>query len=245
MANKKDFKLEITSIEDATNFVRDLLKKYKCTSRDMIQAELFTEETIVHWAKAAAAGDTFQIQLRKRFKTITIALSSRGAPSNPLSPSDVDADDEFSFIGQNILIGLSTVTYSYENGYNVVTFTLKEKGLNPVAAIALALGAAVICGLTVNRFAPAMQTILPASILTPLSNTFFGLLNAIVIPFLFMSVIASIFNMENIAQMKRIFRILFSWFVGITAVSGVIAMLAGIIYFPLQSGGAAGVSEGI
>ncbi|WP_414716314.1 cation:dicarboxylate symporter family transporter, partial [Syntrophomonas wolfei] len=53
-----------------------------------------------------------------------------------------------------------------------------------------------------------------ASILIPLSKAFFGLLNAIVIPFLFLSVIASIFNMENIAQMKRIFRILFSWFLG-------------------------------
>jgi Na+/H+-dicarboxylate symporter len=245
MAEKKDFRLEIANIEAATNFVRGLLKKYKCASRDMIQAELFTEETIVYWAKAAAAGDTFQIELRKRFKTITISLSHRGAPSNPLSPSDVDADDEFSFIGQNILIGLSTVTYSYENGCNLVTFTLKEKGLNPVAAIALALIAAIICGLTVNRFAPAMQAILPASILTPLSNAFFGLLNAIVIPFLFVSVIASIFNMENIAQMKRIFRILFSWFVGITAVSGVIAVLAGMIYFPLQGGSVAGASEGI
>ncbi len=245
MANKKDFKLEIASIEDATNFVRDLLKKYKCASRDKTQAELFTEEAVVYWAKAAAAGDTFQIELRKRFKTITLSLSYRGAPANPLSPPDEDEDDEFSFIGQNILIGLTTVTYSYENGFNVVTFTLKEKVLNPVVAIVLALGAAVICGLAVNSFAPFMQNVLSASILTPLSNAFFGLLNAIVISFLFVSVIASIFNMENIAQMKRIFRILFSWFVGITVVSGVIAMLAGIIFFPQQGGAAASASEGI
>jgi hypothetical protein len=153
MADKKDFKLDIANIENAINFIRDLLKKYKCTSRDMIQAELFIEETIVYWAKAAAANDAFQIELRKRFKTIVISLSYRGAPSNPLV-LDADEDDEFSCIGQNILIGLSTVTYSYENGCNVVAFTLKEKGLNPVAVIALALVAAIICGLTVNRFAP-------------------------------------------------------------------------------------------
>ncbi len=242
---KKDFGLTIANLEAATSFVRDLLKKYKCTSRDLMQAELFTEETVVHWAKAAAAEDTFQIELRKRFKIITISLFYRGAPSNPLSPSGGDADDEFCFIGQNILIGLSTVAYSYENGCNVVAFTLKEKGLNPVAAIGLALGAAVICGLSVNSFAPALQKFLPAAILNPLSNTFFGLLNAIVIPFLFVSVIASIFNMENIAQMKRIFRTLFSWFAGITVVSGVVAVLAGVLYFPPGSGGNAGASEGI
>jgi Na+/H+-dicarboxylate symporter len=245
MAEKKDFKLEIASIEAATNYVRDLLKQYRCTSRDMIQAELFTEETIVYWAEAAAASDSFQIELRKRFNTIALSLSYRGAQSNPLSPSDVDEDDEFRFIGQNILIGLSTVTYSYENGFNVVTFTLKQKGLNPVTAIASALAAAVVCGLTVNSFAPFMQTILSDSLLTPLSNAFFGLLNAIVIPFLFVSVIASIFNMENIAQVKRIFRILISWFAGLTAVSGVVTVLAGMIFFPQRGGSTAGAGEGI
>ncbi len=245
MANKKDFKLETAGIEGATNFVRDQLKKYKCTGRDRTQAELFTEETVVYWSRAAAVGDTFQIELRKRFKTITLSLTYRGAPADPLTPPDGDGDqDEFGFIGQNILIGLATVAYSYENGYNVVSFTLKEKGLNPAAAIGLALGAAIVCGLTVNSFAPAMRKVLSASILIPLSDAFFGLLSAIVIPFLFVSVIASIFNMENIAQMKRIFGILFGWFVGITAVSGVIALLAGMIYFPRQSA-AAGAGEGI
>jgi Na+/H+-dicarboxylate symporter len=245
MANKKDFGLTIANLGTATNFVGDLLKKYKCTSRDHVQAELFTEETVVHWAKAAAAEDTFQIELRKRFKTITISLSYRGAPSNPLSPSGGDADEEFGFIGQNILIGLSTVTYSYENGCNVVAFNLREKGLNPVAAIGLALGSAIICGLSVNSFAPALQNFLPAAILDPLSNAFFGLLNAIVIPFLFVSVIASIFNMENIAQMKRIFRIVLGWFAGLTAMSGLITALAGIIYFPLQDGSVQGAGGGI
>ncbi len=245
MAEKENFKLEIASIEAATNFVRNLLKQYKCTNRDIIQAELFTEETIVYWANVAAPNETFQIELRKRFKTITLSLTYRGAQANPLDLSEEAEDDEFSFIGQNILIGLSTVTYYYENGVNVVTFSLKKKGLNPVVAIALALGAAIICGLTVNRFAPSMQTILSTSILTPLSNAFFGFLNAIVIPFLFVSVIASIFNMDNIAQMKRIFKTLFSWFFGLTALAGVISVLAGMVYFPLQAAGAAGASEGV
>ncbi|HQD76568.1 MAG: cation:dicarboxylase symporter family transporter [Peptococcaceae bacterium MAG4] len=245
MAERRSFKLETASIDAATSFVRNLLKQYKCSSRDIIQAELFTEETIVYWAKAAAQNETFQIELRKRFKTITLSLAYRGAQANPLDLPEEAEDEEFSFIGQNILIGLSAVTYYYENGTNVATFTLKKKGLNPVVAIALAFGAAIICGLTVNRLAPSMQTILPASVLTPLSNAFFGLLNAIVIPFLFVSVIASIFNMDNIAQMKRIFKILFSWFLGLTVISGAIAVLAGMIYFPIQGVSAASASEGV
>lgn len=244
MKDKRDFRLEIASIESAGDYVRDILKQYKCTDRDMVRAQLFTEETMVYWTETANEGDILQINVRKRFKTISLSLSYRGAQSNPLAISDEEEDEtEFSFIGQNILIGLSTVTYSYENGYNVITFTLKEKGTNPVILIIFALAAAIICGLIVNRFAPSLGPGLSASILIPLSKAFFGLLNAIVIPFLFLSVIASIFNMENIAQMKRIFRILFSWFLGLTAMSAVIAVLAGMIYFPLQNGASTGVNE--
>lgn len=244
MKDKRDFRLDLANIENAVDFVRDRLQQYKCTNRDIVRAELFTEEAIVYWTKVAVEGDAFQIHLRKRFKTISLSLSYRGEQSNPLALSDEAEDEsEFRFIGQNILIGLSAVTYTYENGDNVITFTIKEKGINPVVSIAFALAAAIICGLTVNRFTPSIGPSLSASILNPLSSAFFGLLNAIVIPFLFLSVIASIFNMENIAQTQRIFRILFSWFLGITGMSAVISVLAGIIYFPLQSGSAAGVSE--
>jgi len=245
MKNKSDFRLETASIEKATDFVSELLKPYKCNNRDIVRAQLFVEETIVYWAEVAAENDTVRIDLRKRFNTLSLSLSYKGPPSDPLSlPDEVDDESEFGFIGQNILIGLSTVSYTYENGHNVVTFTLKEKGANPLASSAVAIAAAVACGLTFERFAPSLGPVLSNSILTPLSSAFFGLLNAFVIPFLFVSVIASIFNMENIAQVKRVFRILFSWVMGLTLTSAVITVLAAITYFPLQSGSDAGVGDG-
>lgn len=243
MNGKKGFGLEMENIQKAVAYVRDLLKKYKCTDRDIIRAQLFTEETVLYWAEQAGAHETFQIGIRKRFKTITLSLFYQGLPSNPLARAANEEEDdcEFRFIGQNILIGLSNNSYHYENGCNVVTFTLREQGINPIAALALALSAAILCGLTINQFAPSIGAGLGTSVLTPLSNAFFGLLNAIVIPFLFVSVIASIFNMENVAQMKRIFRILFGWFAGITVLAALIAVTAGMICFPLQDAGAGGV----
>lgn len=243
MNGNKGFGLEIENIQKAVAYVRDLLKKYKCTDRDIIRAQLFTEETVLYWAEQAGAHETFQIGIRKRFKTITLSLFYQGLPSNPLAlaANEEEDDCEFRFIGQNILIGLSNNSFHYENGCNVVTFTLQEQGMNPIAALALALSAAILCGLTINQFAPSIGAGLGTSVLTPLSNAFFGLLNAIVIPFLFVSVIASIFNMENIAQMKRIFRILFGWFAGITVLAALIAATAGMICFPLQDAGAGGV----
>ncbi len=242
MNDKREFALEIKNIHSAVKHIRELLNQYKCTDRDIVRAQLFAEETVLYWAEQASTKDSFQIGLRKRFKTISLSLSYQGLPSNPLDLSmEAEDDAEFRFIGQNILIGLSNTSYRYENGHNVVTFTLREQGINPLVALALALSGAIICGLAANQLAPSLGASLGTAILTPLSNAFFGLLNAIVIPFLFVSVIASIFNMENLAQMKRIFRILFGWFLGFTVLAATISVEAGLLFFPLQSAGAAGV----
>ena len=246
MQGKREFKLEIANIDNAADFIHELLKKYKCSDHDIVRAQLFAEETILFWLDSSGQGGTFQVDLRKRLKMISLILTCRGMQSNPLAiPGEEDSDSEFQSIGRNILIGLSNVTYSYENGNNLVAYTLKVKSVNPVVYIFTALALAIICGLAVNAFAPALGPVLSTSLLTPLSNSFFGLLNAIVIPFLFVSVIASIFNMENLAQMKSIFRVLFSWFVGLTAVSAAGGVLLGLIYFPLQSSSAGGSAGNI
>ena len=167
---KKEFGLELMNIENVTDSLRDILKKCKCTDRDIVRAQLFTEETILFWSKAASVGDTFQIEIRKRLKTISLILSCKGMQADPLAKSDSEADEEFNFIGQNILIGLSTVTYNYEKGCNIVAFTIKGKGINPVVSLVFALVAAVICGLAVQSAVPDFASVLSTSLLTPLRS---------------------------------------------------------------------------
>ncbi len=244
MAGKKEFKLDISSINEARDFVGNLIGKYKCTERDRILAQLFVEETFLYWSPKLGAQDSVHINVHKRFKTISLTLSCPGIQANPLVLDD-NADAEFDFIGQNILIGLSKISYSYENGHNTITYTIKEKPVNPVLAIAIALAGAALSGVAVNNLAPAVSSCLSKTVLTPLSNAFFGLLNAVVIPFLFISVVASIFNMENIAQMKRVFRILFSWFMGLTVMAAVISGMAGIVFFPVQNGSYTGGGDDV
>ncbi|MGV8906836.1 MAG: dicarboxylate/amino acid:cation symporter [Acetobacterium sp.] len=226
MEVKKFFSLSLNSIDEANKFVRDLLIKNNCTKLDNVRAQLFVEETIVFWEKEAQENQTFEISIRRRFKTITLSLNYWGNQSNPLTLPEDPEDPEFSLIGQNILIGLSSVTYAYENGCNNVSYTLKAKSANPAMTTGIALGAGILCGLIVQYFSPATGLVLANTILTPLSQTFFGFLNAIVIPVLFFSAIGSIFNMDNMAQMKRIFRILLSWSLGIILLASTVSLLA-------------------
>jgi Na+/H+-dicarboxylate symporter len=239
---KEFFSLSLDSIEAATRFVRTLLEKYKVTNMDIVRAQLFVEETIVYWEKASRENEKFSISLRKRFKTITLSLNYWGEQSNPLTLPEETEESEIDLIGQNILIGLSSVTYSYDNGCNNVSYTLKEKPLNPAMTTAIALTAAIVFGLGLQYLAPDVGTLLAKNVLTPLSSKFFGFLNAIVIPVLFLSAIGSIFNMDNISQMKRIFKSLLMWCLEIMLLVSVIAVVAAQLFFlgdsPTQSAGA-------
>ena len=231
METKKFFSLSLESIESASEFVRTLLEKYNCTKMDSVRAQLFVEETIVYWQKASRENEKFEISLRKRFKTITLSMNFWGEQSNPLTLPEETEESDYDLIGQNILIGLSSVTYSYDNGCNNVSYTLKEKPLNPAMTTASALLAAIIIGSGLQYFAPDTGALIASNILTPLSSKFFGFLNAIVIPVLFLSAIGSIFNMDNISQMKRIFKSLLKWCMEIMILVSVITVVAAQLFF--------------
>ncbi|MBC3797561.1 hypothetical protein [Acetobacterium tundrae] len=165
MKFKKFFILSLESIDDSYEYVQKLLLKYNCSKSDIVRAQLFVEETIVHWQNGAQENENFEISLSKRFKTITLSLNYWGNQSDPLTlPEEVD-DPEFNLIGQNILIGLSAVTYSYENGCNNVSYTLKAKSANPALTTAIALVAGIFCGLAFQYFSPTIGLWLAGTIL--------------------------------------------------------------------------------
>ena len=226
MEIKKILPLRLASLDAANEFVQKMLQKYKCPKTDSMKAQLFVEEAIVYWEKEAPENASFELSIQKRFKTITLALNYWGDPQNPLTLPETAEDEAFEFnrIGQNILIGLSSVTYSYEKGCNNVSYTLKQKPLNPALTTAIALVGAILAGVILQAVAPALGQQIGTTILTPISGTFFGFLNAIVIPVLFFSALGSIFNMDNLAQMKRIFRLLLTWSVAIMLLAAAISL---------------------
>ncbi|PKM75134.1 MAG: sodium:proton symporter, partial [Firmicutes bacterium HGW-Firmicutes-17] len=118
MEIKRILPLQLSSLDEANAFVREMLHQYKCPKTDNMKAQLFVEEAIVYWAVQADDKASFELSIQKRFKTITLTLNYWSDPENPLTLPETsdDQDDDYNRIGQNILIGLSSVTYSYEKG---------------------------------------------------------------------------------------------------------------------------------
>lgn len=232
MEIKKILPLRLSSLNQANAFVSEMLQKYKCPKTDNMKAQLFVEEAIVYWAEKVQDNARFELSIQKRFRTITLALNYWGDPENPLTlpETSVDEEAEYNRIGQNILIGLSAVTYSYEKGCNNVSYTLKQKPLNPALTTAIALVSAIFTGLILQAVTPDLGKQIGSGILTPISSTFFDFLNAIVIPVLFFLAIGSIFNMDNLAQMKRIFRLLLTWSMAVILLASAVSLVMAQIF---------------
>ncbi|WKY48925.1 cation:dicarboxylase symporter family transporter [Eubacteriaceae bacterium ES3] len=225
------FPLSLSSIKETNEMVNEILTKYKCSRNDNIKAQLFVEEAIVFWERYKHTNDQFEVSITKRFKTITLTLNFCGESLNPLMANDTYPNqDDYDALSQSILIGLSSVTYSYENGCNKIAYTIKQKPINPAVSTATALVAGVVLGLMLLNISPDLSNSIGTKILTPISSTFFSFLNAIVIPVLFFSAIGSIFNMENLSQMKRIFRLLIYWCVTMLVVAALFTLLAANIF---------------
>ena len=245
METKKILPLRLASLDEANGFVEALLNHYKCPRSDNLKAQLFVEEAIVYWADQADDAASFELSIQKRFKTITLTLNYWGDPHNPLTLPEPSKDEEADYnrIGQNILFGLAAVTYSYEKGCNNVSYTLKQPPLNPALTTAVALVAAIIAGLGLQALAPELGKQLGSLILTPISATFFGFLNAIVIPVLFFSAVGSIVNMDNLAQMKRIFRLLLSWSMAMIIVAAAVSLVLAQLFLLGRGGSASAGSQ--
>lgn len=246
METKKILPLRLSSLDQANAFVEELLQKYQCPKTDTMKAQLFVEEAIVYWQEHAEAEAKFELSIQKRFKTITLTLNYWGDPQNPLAlpePSE-DQEADYNRIGQNILIGLSAVTYSYQKGCNNVSYTLKQRPLNPALTTAIALVGAILTGLLFQAVAPESGKQIGSAILTPISSTFFSFLNAIVIPVLFFSALGSIFNMDNLAQMKRIFRLLLTWSMAVMLLAAAVSLAVAELFLLSASGSASPGAQG-
>jgi len=238
MPDYQTFALEKAHLAEILAHVREKLERYPLDKREIIQAELFAEEVLIRWMENHSNGQAVTIGVNKRFFTVTLSLAYKGYMLDPFTDEGPEeGENEYTSIGRQILIGLSKGQYAYKNGWNKVSYTLKNQELSSVVPILIALGAALVTGFFFHHFFPATGSRVNAGVLFPLNQAFFTLLNAIAIPFLFISLVASMINVESVSQMKILSRTLFRWIVIFALLAAVIALVAGILYFPVKAGG--------
>ena len=132
-----DLKITATleNMEKVQAFVQEKLDKYSVSEKIKAQIDIAVEEIFVNIANYAYGDKSGNAILSFGFdeneRLMTLVVKDNGTPFNPLEKAEPDitlSADEREIGGLGIFITkktMDTVSYSYENGQNILTMTKK------------------------------------------------------------------------------------------------------------------------
>ncbi len=136
-------------------------------------------------------------------------------------------------------------TYAYLGGYNVISISCPRAPMGSTAHAAIAIVLGVIISRVGMYFPESTREMLLEGLVTPLFDTFTGMLSGIVGPMVFFSVAWGICGMGDMAALGRSGKVLIKRFLLADVAGAVVAMLVGIPVFHLQVSTAIGEISGL
>ncbi|MBR0112405.1 MAG: cation:dicarboxylase symporter family transporter [Clostridia bacterium] len=232
---KQVLPLTAESIDRVSLDFQEFLTGIGTPRKNMVLARLTLEDILLDLREHF--GETAELTYIKSsfFSRPSITLSVQGEPFNPL---ETDEEDELYGNRTSTLAGTAdgAPLYSYEHGINAVTLKFSKKSMNPLVKLLIAVACAVlISGLRVALPATAIDYI-KNDFLTPLNNTFIGLMATVELPLVFFSVACGILGIGNSAVFGRIGRKMVLYFLRIVFIMTTVAGLIFILLFRLSYG---------
>lgn len=211
--------------KDITEVMQKIEKIFEST-QDKIKICLLIEESLLRCQEKFGENKNFEFVTKKWFGTPKILIKIKGAPYNPIEDNDEQIFSEQ--VIKNLLnYEQAGLIYRYENGCNEITVVANKEIKNlkiPGGNVTVAIILAIIFGLIMQNFPEPTQKFIAESLISPILHKLFGVIVAVNIPLIFISIIASICSIDNVSMLydlsikifKRFLGILF--FVSITAV---------------------------
>lgn len=186
-------------IEQAVAEASAFMEKNKTESKNALRLSLALEEVLLNYRDALGEESECELRCVRRFGRLRMELTVTGESHDPFA---ADGDEDFS---RMLMAGMGlTPVWQYKNGQNIVVFTPKRKKPSQMVYILAALVLAVICGLLSGFLPQNVQTFIVDDLLTPISDTFLGLLNGVAGFMIFLSVTWSICSIGDVTTLTHI-----------------------------------------
>ncbi len=227
------YELTGSGIDDAGEAAYSFLTAAKVERKDALRVRLALEEALLRYRDEGTA-EGFGLRCRRRFRAPRVELAVPGPSLDPLSESD--QPDSGALTGMMAQMGLAPL-WQYKDGTNRVLFTPKRKKRSLMGSLAAALVLAVVLGYLCRLLPETVRLVISDKVVTPVFNTFMGLLTAISGPMIFLSVTWGICCMGDVASFGRIGKRMITKLILLTVVLGIIAGAAVVPFFPIAAGG--------
>ena len=231
-------KLTNENIANAIEEVQKFFEKLEVTKQDKIKICFLFEESLLRCQEKFGEDKNFELVKRKWFGTPKVLIKIKGDPYNPIK-NDSDEQIFSESIMENLLnYENAQAIYRYEGGCNEIILFLSKTVRSfkiPGSSIILFILLSVVSALIVKNFPQEIQNIIVGEILNPILNTLLGTLIAVNIPLIFISIVASICSIEDIAMLNDMgTKILRNFFVTMFAMA-FISIFVCEMFFPVIS----------
>ena len=233
MAENRKLALSNAGIDTAADEAEQFLSEANVDGKDILRIRLAMEEALLNYQGALGENGSFSVRYVKRLGRLRIELSVPGLRYDPFA-----GEEEGGEILRGILAGMGVApVWQYKNGVNQIIFTPRKRKPSQILLLALSVVLAAGCGGICTLMPEYIRSFLSVQLITPIFNTFMGLLTAIAGPMIFLSVVWGVYSIGDTATLSKIGKRMILRFL---LMSFLLALLAGatmLPFFPLTGSG--------
>ena len=229
---KTDYTLTAKNIDAISEQITQHLSALHTEHAQAVRIRFSLEEALLRWQDFFGCDTAVTLDMTNRFGNPQISLLIKGKQYNPLVHSESDTGEWM----QTLFNGTGqTPVYIYRQGVNAIQIKLQKKHSNPALTLLIALAGGVIFGLAGILWLPQelRETVL-RTVLGPLQNAFFRILNLAAGPVIFLSMLTAICGVGSLSVMSSSGKRLIFRFITICLLVAAIATCVAVPLFHIS-----------
>lgn len=227
--------LNNASIVGITDEIESFLKSCGLNDKAILQTRLACEEVLLKYQEVFMQNSRVKLKCSRTMRRLKVELSVAGGSMNPFAADE--EGQEYSDVLHAVLVSMGIApSWQYKNGENIITFTPEVHKRSQLAMLVLSVFLAVAIGFSSLLLSQEKRLAISALLLSPLLDTFMGLLSAVSGPMIFLSVVIGICSIGDTAMLGRIGKKMISHFIGKSLLIAFVIGLAFSPFFDISSG---------
>ncbi len=232
------YDLTDTGIDAASEAIEQFLAQMGVEQREILRVRLAMEEALLCYRERRET-ERFVLCLQRRLRSIRVEAVIPGGRLDPFREGDALDEGGAMLAGMMAHMGLAPL-WQYRDGVNHILFTPKRKKRQSlITSMAAAVALAVILGLLGQLLPGGLRAGITREVITPIFNTFMGILSAVSGPMIFLSVTWGICCIGDTATLGRVGKRMVSHFVLMTFLLTAAGGAAMLPLFHVSPGGGA------
>ena len=238
-----EYRLTAASIDEIAEKLDEYLTALKLENKNRLRIRLSLEEMLLKWRDRFGEEAACTLRMYKQFGRPRLTLEVPGEAFDPTAQED--GGEDFSDWGNRLLGGMGLYpVYSYANGKNQVLLKLKKPRRNPIISLLTSFVLAIVVGLLGAALPETLTSTLLEHVITPVYDTFLGVLGSIAGPMVFLAVAWGIYSIGDLSVLGRIGKRMLGRYMGTTMLmTGFAALISTLIFRLHFSSGASGASQ--